>query len=65
MFKKLIAREGLVLLGFITVGVLNVLVCNFTNNNFFHLTFPVLLISLYPIYLTGRFALWALRVLKG
>lgn len=63
--KKIIAREGLILLGFIIVGVSGYLIMNFRYDLirvgkagcFF-------LILGYPIYLIIRFILWAIKTLQ-
>lgn len=63
--KKIIAREGLILLGFIVVGVSGYLIMNFRYDLIRLGEVGCLFLILgYPIYLIMRFILWAIRTLK-
>lgn len=54
--KKFIAREGLILLSFIGIGILSLI----TNSHFL----GMLSVPGYFLYLIGRFVYWALRTLE-
>ena len=70
--KKIIAREGLILLGFILLSVIITFVLLTTEFAVVGeqigqkiVTFAVILLLLgYPIYLLSRFIVWAIRTLK-
>jgi hypothetical protein len=63
--KKIIAREGLILLGFIVVGVSGYLIINFRYDLIRVGEAGCLFLILgYPIYLIMRFILWAMKTVK-
>lgn len=63
--KKIIAREGLILLGFIVVGVIGYLIINFRYDLIWAGNAGILFLILgYPVFLIAKFILWALKALK-
>ena len=70
--KKIIAREGLILLGFILLSAIIIFALLTTEFAVVGeqvgqkiVTFAVILLLLgYPIYLLTRFILWSIRTLK-
>ena len=64
--KKIIAREGLVLLGIMLVGLLFFFVGVFMSNVALigEIGYFILVLG-YPAYLLIRFILWAVKTLKG
>lgn len=63
--KRMLAREGLILLGFIIIGISGYLIINFRYDliQIGNAGCLFLLIG-YPIYLIIRFIVWAIKTLK-
>jgi uncharacterized membrane protein len=61
--KKIIAREGLIFVGFIALIILVMTIFSDWANE--HTGFQILAIFGYPIYLLIRFILWSVKTLEG
>jgi len=61
--KKFIAKEGLILLGFIGVSCLIMLFGSNANEQIFLIGLGVTWIG-YPLYWLVKFILWAVKILK-
>jgi hypothetical protein len=62
--KKIIAREGLVIIGSIIVLALIGLVLFAITRNSEWFGVILIIVYLYPIYLLVRFIIWAIRTLR-
>lgn len=72
--KKIIAREGLIVLGIISIGFILRFIgtsghpfsewIDVTSLNFLDGFGRIIIISGYPLYLLIRFIFWAIRTLK-
>jgi len=62
--KRIIAREGLILLGFAFLTMIGGVLASYAVNNEVLFVFAILLFFSYPFYLIIRFILWAIKMLK-
>jgi len=62
--KRIIAREGLILLGFAFLTMIGGVLASYAVNNEVLFVFAILLFFSYPFYLIIRFILWAIKTLK-